>query len=167
MNQAARRQTKCRAGYTLIEALLATAMVGLLLTMSAKILNQAFGIHHRTVEHVMQVRGLEQLRESLLRDVESANAIELEGGILQLENETWLTRYAVEEDAEANQFCVRRRKSLSDPETRREDRWLLPVGSRLSFQVDEELEGLAGCELEGWLPDPVKWLLPMQEAPRE
>jgi len=119
-----------RAGFTLVEMVGVTFAIGMLLTLSAKVMHQAFSAHRVSLDHLQQMRSIEQFVERWRSDVQSAKEIKPEGESLIVLSERAEFIYSAKD-----QLVTRTRRQAGQDVGR--DQWRLPGRCTLAWVVDE------------------------------
>ncbi len=120
-----------RSGFTLVEAVGVIGVIGILLTLSAFLLNKTFDAHRAALTHVQRMRSLEQFVDRWRNDVQAATQVMIdpELRIILVQNREIV--YSV-----INQSMVRTRRQ--DGQDIGHDHWQLPSRCRAIWQKSDE-----------------------------
>ena len=120
-----------RGGFTLVEAVGVIGATGLLLTLSALLLNKTFDAHRASLLHLQRMRSLQLFVERWRDDVQSATNV-IPGTELQISKADNLEIvYSI-----INQSIVRTRRQ--DGQDIGHDHWQLPSRCTAAWQVDDQ-----------------------------
>lgn len=120
-----------RGGFTLVEMVGVMSVIGMLLTLSALLLNKAFDAHSASLTHLQRMRSLELFVERWRDDVRSATQV-TPGSELRITKAGNLeVIYSIN-----NQSMVRTRRQ--DGQDIGHDHWQLPSQFTATWQVDDQ-----------------------------
>ena len=119
-----------RHGFTLVELLGVVIAVGMLLTLSAKVLHQAFSAHRESLSHLQRIHSIDRFAGRWREDVQSANEAKPIGESLVLMRGDVEYVYAIKD-----QLVIRtRRQSGQDVGV---EQWRLPARCTAAWVIDE------------------------------
>ncbi len=119
-----------RAGFTLIEMVGVTIVVGMLLILSASLVHQTFAAHRDSLGHLRRMHLLERFIERWRTDVHAANEVKLEDDSLIVVRDDSELVYAVD-----GQMVTRTLRRAAQDIGR--DQWQLPSACSVSWSLDD------------------------------
>lgn len=145
---ASRHVARRRGGWALIELVQLVVISGLLASLCAVLLGNAFRLHHTIVAGYRELASMDRFVDRWRADIQGATAIETTAGVadsgsadieeLALTNPGGIVRYRGVDTS-----IIRER--IRDGQTLGIDTWDLPAGSRLTFRLENPANpGVAG-----------------------
>lgn len=135
-----------RGGFSLVEVVGVVFGVGLLLSLSAVVMNQALWTQTRAVVHLNSMQNLNMAAEKFRQDVNLSSRRSLDG-IIELELlDGSICRYAIQDGALVREMQV----AGGDDESQfSRQQWTLPAGATMTWSEDSSgLLPLVACRLE-------------------
>lgn len=133
---------RARHGMGLLDAVAMMSIVGLLLSLSAVVLNRAFAAHSLALKHFHQIQNLQQAGDRLLGDVHAADSAQIDPKLVLFYPQGRKVVY----EAQESQLI---RETWIDGQTVGRELWELPYACDASWSIDAEgAVRLLHCELD-------------------